>query len=51
MLIVGLRNYGLYSQALGEGISEVLQSYKKTLVEVESLVIGNHTYTLAFVYR
>lgn len=41
---------GLYSQALSEGISEVLQSYKKTLMEVESLVIGNHNYTLSFVY-
>lgn len=42
--------YGLYTQSLSEGITEVLQSYKKTLVEVESLVIGNHNYTLAYVY-
>ncbi|KAJ0174180.1 hypothetical protein K1T71_010326 [Dendrolimus kikuchii] len=44
------RTTGLYMQALSEGISEVLQSYKKTLVEVENLVIGNHNYTLAFIY-
>ncbi|XP_028029212.1 gamma-tubulin complex component 4 isoform X1 [Bombyx mandarina] len=42
--------YGLYTQALSEGITEVLLSYKKTLVEVESLVIGNHNYTLSYVY-
>ncbi|XP_028156765.1 gamma-tubulin complex component 4 isoform X1 [Ostrinia furnacalis] len=48
--VSGLRSYGLYAQALSEGIAEVLQSYKKTLVEVESLVIGNHNYTLSFVY-
>lgn len=41
---------GLYSQALSEGFSEVLQSYKQNLIEVESLVIGNHNYTLSFVY-
>ncbi|XP_053614341.1 gamma-tubulin complex component 4 isoform X2 [Plodia interpunctella] len=41
---------GLYLQALSEGITEVLQSYKKTLLEVESLVIGNHNLTLSFVY-
>lgn len=41
---------GLYVQALSEGISEILKSYKKTLVDVESLVIGNHNYTLAFIY-
>ncbi|XP_072942536.1 gamma-tubulin complex component 4 [Epargyreus clarus] len=46
----GLRTYGLYGQALSEGMSEVLQSYKKTLVEVEGLVIGNQNYTLSFVY-
>lgn len=44
------RSIGLYTQALSEGMSEVLQSYKKTLVEVEGLIIGNHSYTLAFVY-
>ncbi|XP_013187642.2 gamma-tubulin complex component 4 [Amyelois transitella] len=44
------KNSGLYLQALSEGITEVLQSYKKTLLEVESLVIGNHNYTLSFVY-
>ncbi|KAG6449693.1 hypothetical protein O3G_MSEX006182 [Manduca sexta] len=42
--------YGLYTQALSEGMSEVLQLYKKTLIEVESLVIGNINYTLSFVY-
>lgn len=42
--------YGLYTQALSEGITEVLQSYKKTLVEVESLVIGNHNYTISYIY-
>ncbi|KOA95839.1 putative gamma-tubulin complex component 4, partial [Operophtera brumata] len=42
--------YGLYTQALSEGITEVLQSYKNTLVEVESLVIGNHNYTISFIY-
>ncbi|XP_047523681.1 gamma-tubulin complex component 4 isoform X2 [Pieris napi] len=42
--------FGLYGQALSEGISEVLQSYKETLKDVESLVIGNKNYTLAFVY-
>lgn len=31
-------------------MTEVLQSYKKTLVEVEGLVIGNHNYKLSFVY-
>lgn len=41
---------GLYSQSLSEGISEVLQSYKKTLMEVENLVLANHSYTLSFVY-
>ncbi|CAH0764361.1 unnamed protein product [Diatraea saccharalis] len=46
----GVKPYGLYAQALGEGMTEVLQSYKKTLIEVESLVIGNHNYTLSFVY-
>ncbi|CAF4806339.1 unnamed protein product [Pieris macdunnoughi] len=46
----GHRMFGLYGQALSEGISEVLQSYKKTLKDVESLVIGNKNYTLAFVY-
>lgn len=50
-LFLGLTNYGLYSQALGEGISDVLQSYKKTLLEVESKVIDNHTYTLSLIYR
>ncbi|XP_073953708.1 gamma-tubulin complex component 4 [Choristoneura fumiferana] len=45
-----LRITGLYAQALSEGITEVLKSYKKTLVEVEGLVIGNHNYTLSFVY-
>lgn len=40
----------MYAQALSEGITEVLQSYKKTLLEVEGLIIGNHKYTLAFVY-
>lgn len=44
------RSYGLYGQALSEGISEVLQSYKKTLKEVQDLVIGNQNYTLSFVY-
>ncbi|KAI8420077.1 hypothetical protein MSG28_008663 [Choristoneura fumiferana] len=43
-----LRITGLYAQALSEGITEVLKSYKKTLVEVEGLVIGNHNYTLSF---
>jgi hypothetical protein len=46
----GLKTYGLYAQALSEGLADVLQAYKKTLVEVESLVIGNHNYTLSFVY-
>ncbi|KAJ8717191.1 hypothetical protein PYW08_005590 [Mythimna loreyi] len=46
----GLKMCGLYSQALSEGFSEVLLSYKQDLVEVESLVIGNHNYTLSFVY-
>ncbi|CAG9564079.1 unnamed protein product [Danaus chrysippus] len=46
----GHRSNGLYGQALSEGISEVLESYKKTLKEVESLIIGNQNYTLAFVY-
>ncbi|RVE53749.1 hypothetical protein evm_001641 [Chilo suppressalis] len=46
----GVKSSGLYTQALSEGLTEVLQSYKKTLVEVESLVIGNHKYTLSFVY-
>lgn len=41
---------GLYSQALSEGFSEVLQAYKLNLMEVESLVLGNHNYTLSFVY-
>lgn len=45
-----LKTCGLYSQALSEGIAEVLQTYKKTLMEVESLVIANHNYTLSFVY-
>ncbi|XP_026320640.1 gamma-tubulin complex component 4 [Hyposmocoma kahamanoa] len=45
-----LKSNGLYTQALSEGIADVLQSYKNTLVEVEGLVIGNHSYTLAFVY-
>ncbi|XP_068620049.1 gamma-tubulin complex component 4 [Battus philenor] len=45
-----VRTYGLYGQALSEGITEVLQSYKKTLVKVEALVIGNKDYTLSFVY-
>ncbi|XP_049877341.1 gamma-tubulin complex component 4 [Pectinophora gossypiella] len=44
------RSNGLYTQALSEGMAEVLQSYKKTLVEVEALVIGNHNYTLSFIY-
>ncbi|KAG7301406.1 hypothetical protein JYU34_014351 [Plutella xylostella] len=44
------RNHGMYAQALSEGITEVLQSYKKTLLEVEGLIIGNHKYTLSFVY-
>ncbi|XP_045777470.1 gamma-tubulin complex component 4 isoform X1 [Maniola jurtina] len=44
------RSYGLYGQALSEGISEILQSYKKTLKEVEDSVIGNQNYTLSFVY-
>ncbi|XP_063626450.1 gamma-tubulin complex component 4 [Cydia splendana] len=44
------RTTGLYAQALSEGITEVLQSYKKTLLEVEGLVMGNHTYTLSFAY-
>ncbi|KAH9643639.1 hypothetical protein HF086_006115 [Spodoptera exigua] len=47
---IGLRLCGLYSQALSEGFTEVLQSYKKNLMEVEGLVIGNHNYTLSFVY-
>ncbi|XP_075981312.1 gamma-tubulin complex component 4 [Anticarsia gemmatalis] len=46
----GIKMCGLYSQALSEGIAEVLQSYKKTLMEVEGLVIANHNYTLSFVY-
>ncbi|PZC83790.1 hypothetical protein B5X24_HaOG206947 [Helicoverpa armigera] len=46
----GVKVCGLYSQALSEGFSEVLQSYKQNLMEVESLVIGNHNYTLSFVY-
>lgn len=46
----GLKMCGLYSQALSEGFSEVIQTYKKTLMEVEALVIGNHNYTLSFVY-
>ncbi|CAH0724383.1 unnamed protein product, partial [Brenthis ino] len=46
----GHRSYGLYGQALSEGITEVLKSYKKTLKEVQDLVIGNQNYTLAFVY-
>lgn len=46
----GLKCYGLYAQALTEGFTEVLQSYKQTLVEVEGLVISNHKYTLSFVY-
>ncbi|XP_013163119.1 PREDICTED: gamma-tubulin complex component 4 [Papilio xuthus] len=45
-----IRNFGLYGQALSEGITEVLQSYKKALVKVEKLVIGNKDYTLTFVY-
>ncbi|XP_023954385.2 gamma-tubulin complex component 4 isoform X2 [Bicyclus anynana] len=44
------RSYGLYGQALSEGISEILQSYRNTLMEVESLVLGNQNYTLSFVY-
>ncbi|XP_022821178.1 gamma-tubulin complex component 4 [Spodoptera litura] len=47
---MGLKLCGLYSQALSEGFAEVLQSYKQNLMEVESLVIGNHNYTLSFVY-
>lgn len=31
-------------------MSEVLKTYKQTLVEVESLIIGNHSYTLSFIY-
>ncbi|XP_059060832.1 gamma-tubulin complex component 4 [Achroia grisella] len=46
----GLKTSGLYAQALSEGITEVLQNYKKTLVEVESLVINNHNYNLSFIY-
>ncbi|XP_026763022.2 gamma-tubulin complex component 4 isoform X2 [Galleria mellonella] len=46
----GLKTSGLYAQALSEGVTEVLQDYKKTLVEVESLIIGNHNYNLSFVY-
>ena len=41
---------GLYSQALSEGFTEVLQSYKQNLTEVESLLIGNHNYRVSFVY-
>ncbi|VVC94031.1 unnamed protein product, partial [Leptidea sinapis] len=44
------RSFGLYGQALSEGISEVLESYKKTLKDVEQLVIANPSYPLAFVY-
>ncbi|KAI5633776.1 spc97 / spc98 family domain-containing protein [Phthorimaea operculella] len=44
------RSNGLYTQALSEGLIEVLETYKKTLVEVEGLVIGNHNYTLSYVY-
>ncbi|CAK1584610.1 unnamed protein product [Parnassius mnemosyne] len=46
----GAKTFGLYGQALSEGITEILQSYKKTLLEVESLIIGNTDYTLSFVY-
>ncbi|CAK1551070.1 unnamed protein product [Leptosia nina] len=46
----GHRTFGLYGQAVSEGISEILQSYKKTLMDVEHLVIANKNYTLAFVY-
>ncbi|CAG4946908.1 unnamed protein product [Colias eurytheme] len=46
----GHRTFGLYGQALSEGITEVLQSYKKTLKDVEELVIANKNYTLSFVY-
>ncbi|XP_045452520.1 gamma-tubulin complex component 4 [Melitaea cinxia] len=46
----GHKSYGLYGQALSEGISEVLQSYKKTLKEVEELIIGNPNYTLSLLY-
>lgn len=31
-------------------MSEVLQSYKRTLLEVEKLVVENHTLTLSFIY-
>ncbi|KAL4714997.1 hypothetical protein ACJJTC_003148 [Scirpophaga incertulas] len=41
---------GLYVQALSEGMTEVLQTYLKTLLEVESLILGNQNYTLAFIY-
>lgn len=50
LLASGHKSYGLYGQALSEGITEVLRSYKNTLKEVQDLVVGNQNYTLAFVY-
>lgn len=31
-------------------MSDVIQSYKQMLIEVEKLMIENHTYTLSFIY-
>ncbi|XP_041984391.1 gamma-tubulin complex component 4 [Aricia agestis] len=46
----GHRTFGLYGQALSEGITEILQDYKKDLKEVESLILENKNYTISFVY-